>query len=370
VTSAIAHSIIGTNQAAENDNFTLTIPEKIAANKIQSIYIPNDNNVDHLVDNLDEALAAADKHYLSLHRAAVPKDLLARAKDSTLLRYTLEDWALIFLFWTGMSYSPAWMYPLWALLIGGRIHSFGVILHDATHKSIHAKSWQLRLVEIFAGYTMASTLNAMRYHHIRHHRDSGMPNDPYFKPTVQSSRWIFMLIWARHLLLMPLWIVRGYYGSLAYFFPTMRNSYARVFLQEKSGEDLTQQKELIDCAKAEFGQAFFHTLIFIFTYFNPEMALFYYFIPGTVAGLLGGHRVLVEHNYLPTMDRNIETIIKTTVDHNLDAWGRLFWAPRNIGYHIVHHIHPQVALENLPKLRRWYIENHPELYPLPYNNAL
>jgi fatty acid desaturase len=29
--------------------------------------------------------------------------------------------------------------------------------------------------------------------------------------------------------------------------------------------------------------------------------------------------------------------------------------PRNIGYHVVHHLYPQAALETLPQLHAWYL---------------
>lgn len=317
----------------------------------------------HLVDNLESALQAAGSGLEKLDRRSVPSTLLGRANNNRLVRYTLEDWGWILLCWAAMWYGPTWLYPLWALLIAGRIHSFGVILHDAAHQSIRHKSWQIRFVEIFAGYPMASTLNAMRYHHIRHHRDSGMPTDPYFKPTVAGRPAIFLLIWLRHLLLIPLWMIRGPYGLLALAFPRMRNSYARVFLQEKSGEDLTHQRELIDCCKAEFGQVLAHTALLMLALHDPQLVLFFYLIPALVAALLAGYRVLVEHNYNPVTDRRMETIMHTTVDHNLHPLGRLLFAPRNIGFHIVHHLHPQVALEHLPKLRAWYMAKHPEVYP-------
>ncbi|QKE63609.1 fatty acid desaturase [Aquipseudomonas campi] len=317
----------------------------------------------HLVDDLETALLAAGSQRQNLDRKNVPSELLGRANNTRLVWFTLVDWAWIAAFWVGMTYAPTWTYPLWVVLIAGRIHSFGVILHDAAHQSIKRKSWQIRIVEIFAGYPMASTLNAMRYHHIRHHRDSGMAADPYFKPKVAGRPLIFFLIWLRHILLVPLWMIRGPYGLLAYLIPGMRNSYARVFLQDKSGEDLTHLRELIDCCKAELGQVVVHAGLFTFAYFRPEEALFYYFIPAIVAALFAGHRVLVEHNYTPVTDRRMETIMRTTVDHNMNWLGRIFLAPRNIGFHIAHHLHPQVALENLPKLRQWYLHNHPEVYP-------
>jgi fatty acid desaturase len=34
-------------------------------------------------------------------------------------------------------------------------------------------------------------------------------------------------------------------------------------------------------------------------------------------------------------------------------------APRNGGYHLVHHLHPRAAYHRLPLLHRWYAEHHP-----------
>ena len=341
----------------------------MTASSDQVIAQPVEKDPDHLVDDLDRALGRANSGFDDLKRADVPKELLGRVNDTNLVRYTLTDWFWIGIFWVGMTLSSPVFYPVWVLLIAGRIHSFGVILHDAAHKNINSKNWKIRFVEIFAGYPMASTLNAMRYHHIRHHRDSGMANDPYFKPSLENSRIAFWAIWARHILLMPFWMIRGFYGTAAFFFPRLRNSYARIFLQLKSKEDVSRQKELIDCARAEIGQACVHSSILVVTAIYPATVVFYYFIPGLVAGLLGGYRVLTEHNYIRASDRSLKTIFETTVDHNLGPLGRLFWAPRNIGYHIVHHLHPQVALENLPALRSWYLDNYPDKYPRPYANG-
>ena len=58
----------------------------------------------------------------------------------------------------------------------------------------------------------------------------------------------------------------------------------------------------------------------------------------------------------------METIIATTRDNHLKGVLRFFLAPKNIGYHIVHHLHPQVAWYKLPQLREWYLENRKEIY--------
>jgi fatty acid desaturase len=323
---------------------------------------------EHLVLDLDQALEAAGEQ-AAFSRSLVPQELLGKPKIARLLGYAAMDWALILLGWGLMARSPYWLYPLWTVLIAGRFHAFGVILHDLAHMPLRGKSAGVRAVEVLTGYPIATTLNAMRYHHLRHHRDSGMPSDPYFKPSVRGRPAIFLLIWLRHLLLVPVWTLRGPYGLLAVVFPKMRTSYARVFLQDRSGKDLTNDPEVLACARAELGQVIFHAGLFAFTAMHPQTALYFYFIPVTVTGLFAGYRVLREHDYVPTTDRTIETILGTTVDHNLGPLGRVFFAPRNIGYHIVHHLHPQVALENLPLLRAWYVARYRDRYPAPFGHA-
>ena len=298
-------------------------------------------------------------------RKAVPKALLKRQTMPRLIRYALTDWAIIVVCWSLMGLSPGWLYPLFVLVIAGRFHSFGVILHDATHMPLRGKTVGTRIMEALCGYPIATTLNAMRFHHLRHHKDSGMASDPYFKPTVRDSRVMAVLIWLRHLLLVPWWTFRGPFGLACLVAPRLRNFYARAFLQDRSGRDMTHSREIVDCARAELGQVLFHAALIAVACAWPTEVLYYYLIPVTVTGLLAGYRVLREHDYVPTMDRKVKTIMQTTVDHNLGPIGRLFFAPRNIGYHVVHHIHPQVALEHLPALRRWYQERHPELYPAP-----
>ena len=68
----------------------------------------------------------------------------------------------------------------------------------------------------------------MRYHHLRHHRDLGFAGDPYLKEWVGSSRMRFWVMSLRYFLLVPLWVLRGFYGAVAAYVPMLRNSYGRL----------------------------------------------------------------------------------------------------------------------------------------------
>jgi fatty acid desaturase len=221
----------------------------------------------------------------------------------------------------------------------------------------------VRLLEALAGYPLGITIDAMRYHHLRHHRDSSMPTDPYFKRGLEGRPWLWALQWLRGVLLLPFWSIRPTFGLIAAAVPGLRNAYGRAFLQDRSGRDLRSSPEVIACARAEIGQLVFQAVLVAAWIRWPHLVWRGYILPAWVTGLLASYRLLREHTYEPVADRRTETILATTRDHDLGFWHRFFVAPRNIGYHIAHHLHPQVSWDRLPALTAWYRRRYPDLYP-------
>lgn len=301
---------------------------------------------------------------LPITRRHAPGELLQPAFVSGLVRMGLEEWGMIGALWTGLAFAPWWLYAPIAVLLAGRFHALGVILHDAAHMPLRRKTFAIHIVETLCGYPLATTLNAMRYHHLRHHRDSGMPQDPYFKARRQTGLWWFLNT-ARGLVLVPFWTLRAPFGATACLLPGLRNAYARVFLQDRSGEDRRHSREAADCARAEWGQLAAQAAVLAIIMTFPSQALWGYLVPVSLAGILAARRVILEHTHRPAPDRRIGTLIETTCDNHLGLWGALFLAPRNIGFHIVHHIHPQARLQDLPRLREWYRRTYPRSYPSP-----
>jgi len=329
----------------------------------------------HLAQDLERALAAAE-HSVSpcggqnerataathLSRRNVPRELLEAATPAGLVRMALAEWLMIAGLWCAIAATPWWLYPLLVIPLAGRFHALGVVLHDAAHMPLRRKTSAIRVVEVLCGYPIASTLNAMRYHHLRHHRDSGMETDPYYKAGRQNKVWHALNI-LRGLGLVPFWSVRAVVGAVASVAPALRNVYAHVFLQDRTRGDLRDSPELIECARAEWGQLAAQGGVLALAVAFPGPMLSSYIVPVSIAGVLAARRLLNEHAYERVADRRIETIIRTTHDNHLGLLGALVLAPRNIGYHIVHHIHPQVRLGALPRLREWYMRAHPEIYP-------
>ena len=172
----------------------------------------------------------------------------------------------------------------------------------------------------------------------------------------------FWLISLRYFVLLPFWVLRGLYGSMAAYIPALRNSYGRLFLQDRSGANLTNSPEVILCAREDRWQLLFHAFVLIPATAYAHWFLAFYAIPAVLAGYLAGYRLLVELIQEPNQDRSFLTTIRSTRDHHLGLTGWLLFAPHNVGYHRVHHLHSQAALKNLPKLSNWYAEHHSEIY--------
>ena len=285
---------------------------------------------------------------------SVPEELVQPANPPDLLWVALLDWAVIVGAMVLAQFAPRYWYPLWLALIAGRLHALGVVLHDVVHMPPAQKSWTIRAIEILAGYPIGTTVEAMRYHHLRHHRDLGLDNDPYLKTWVGESRLRFWIMSLRYFFLVPLWVLRGVLGAVAAYSSPLRGIYGRIFLQDRSGEDLTHSRELLGCAREDRWQTLFYAGVAALVVLRPGWMMAYYLLPLVLAGYLAGVRLLFEHVQQPSPERSRRTIVRFTRNHHLGWRGKLLLTPHNVGYHLVHHLHPQAAFRNLPKIQEWY----------------
>jgi fatty acid desaturase len=292
-------------------------------------------------------------------RGDVPPALLAPPKWNRLLRAALGDWFVIAACWLAMAQGTALLLPLWVIVVAGRLHALGVVLHDACHMRQQAPTAASRVLEWLAGYPIATTLPAMRYHHLRHHRHSGMHLDPYFKAGASSRLGPALAGRLRGLIMPVAWIVRAYVGCVALAVPRLRNFYGRVFLGERSDADLRNHREILRCLRAEPMQALFFLALLPLAVAAPGAVAVGYAVPLLLAGLCNANRVIAEHVHVPVADRSPAMIVATTHTHDWGWMGRLLLYPRNIGFHVAHHLHPTAAMDCLPALHAWYREHEP-----------
>jgi fatty acid desaturase len=299
-----------------------------------------------------------------------PRALLVPQTTRYLIVQACLDWVIIGLCWAALASLPMWTWPVWMLIIGGRVHGLGVVLHDATHMPMRRKTWDFHVIEWLAGHPSCSTVSASRYHHLRHHRTTCTAADPYFiggllnnKRTLSRQRVMYVVFWMRFVILVPFWSLRGYFGTLALLRPGLRNAYARYFLQDRAEVDHTDSPEILGCLRAEVGQAISHSLVYAFALYSPGAFLIAFAIPWTIGGLACGYRLLMEHRYVEQEACTLSSTIATTRDHHVPVLGELLLGPRGISYHLTHHLHPTVGYQHLAAVAAWYRINHPDEFP-------
>lgn len=298
------------------------------------------------------------RELLSFKRSDVPKELLRGPDLLQIALHTAVDWAIILSCVYLIFNTDAILYPIWLILIAGRMHAFGVLIHDLSHLNPKKKPIRFRVLEVLLGYPIGTTINAMAYHHLRHHRDTLMNSDPYYKINKKcSTPKRLILTIGKGSIFVLFWVTRSFIGTLAYYYPKMRTNYARLFLQDVSGKDLTNHEEVIRCCKEDRYMAAFQLGV-LASALTIMPSLFYtYYMAWPVAGIFCIYRLLIEHVYDVVEDRSVYTMIESTFDHHTSLLDQILIGPRNIGYHCMHHIHPQVGFHHLPALQEWYLAN-------------
>lgn len=281
----------------------------------------------------------------------------APAQPWRLVRYACVDWPVIVACWLAMSrIAHPLVYVAGVLLIAGRLQALGVILHDACHLPSRRRTVALVLVEALAGWPIGSTVAAMRYHHLRHHRAVCTPEDPYLHRLAAHGGWVKRAMMVRGALLPIWWPLRALMAPLALVWPAFRPWYARGFMQDRSKHDLRRHPEVLACIRADLPHcaAYLLAIAAVLVWHLPFFT--YYGLPWIVGGIMNANRVLIEHDHVESGERTQEAVWAMTHTWHYGWAGKLILFPRNIGFHQVHHVYPALALEHLPAVHRFLLD--------------
>ena len=272
------------------------------------------------------------------------------AEPRTLIAWALFDWMVIALGWLLIVASASTVVAAaGVVIVASRLHALGVILHDACHwRGKKTAAWWA--VEALAGWPIASTIEAMRYHHLRHHRDAGMRTDPYRHPLLERGHWARVLLSLRGALLPFWWTLRAFVAPWALLVPSLRTFYGRAFLQDRSGRDLRHEPELLSCARADLVQVAAHCAAGAAIVVLELPFLSCYLLPWMLGGIMNAHRVIIEHAPAENHDRTLATILATTRNHDAGRLVNALLYPHHIGLHQAHHVAPTAAFVHLPEV--------------------
>ena len=282
-------------------------------------------------------------------RATQWRELLSREEIADLLRprdslswWSLGfDWGVVFL---AMGVVYRWPNPLTVVLalflIGARQLGLGVLMHEASHRSLFAdrgvNDWAGNWL---AGYPIWSNLAAYREYHLQHHSKTWTADDPDlnlvapFPITTASLR--------RKLL-------RDLSGRTGLKF-------ARFAAQRDFGDGPWRERVRNAWAKPALRGVLLSNLVLfaiVSFLFHPALYLLWVGAWLTTYTLVTRIRSIAEHAMAPDPGDPL----RNTRTTRAAWWERLLVAPNRVNYHLEHHLLMTVPHYNLPRMHRMLAE--------------
>jgi fatty acid desaturase len=240
-------------------------------------------------------------------------------------------------FWHPLLYVPIVMF------IGARQHALAVLNHDAAHyRLLPNKQWNDWIAEPLLAWPILLSTRWFRTHHNSHHRYIGTEKD--------GNRKLYQTHTSN--------------GELVEFwsFPKSPLAVAGMLLFDLLGGlgilyVLRTIKRSLSLGDWRFSliQGIYYSIIsaIIVFYHAEKLVLLYWFVPLCSWFILVNHlRIIADHSAIAN-NHPVYQLTRTTKPSWLDL---VFVVPRNISYHIEHHLYPTVPFYRLPQLHARLVE--------------
>ncbi|MGB3502817.1 MAG: fatty acid desaturase family protein [Mesorhizobium sp.] len=253
----------------------------------------------------------------------------------------IGDWALIVIAIAVAEYTDSWwVYVPAIMVIGGRQHAFGVLLHEFAHfRFISNKNVSEWIADLFLAWPLLTTLEGYRRNHLGHHRYLNTEDDPDWKAKLGSIEFTFP-----HEMRFALFNLIGYFLLIS----TARD-FKKLYTRLSKEERAAPRYRMIRLA-------YYLAIFGAVTYFGvwTEFAL-YWMVPYFTFFFMFMYIRSVSDHFGPTMNYEDELQSTRTVMPNFGE--AFFFSPHNINYHIEHHLYASVPFYNLPELQRLLLQN-------------
>lgn len=236
--------------------------------------------------------------------------------------------------WLAETFRHPLLYVLTVLWIGGRQHALAVLAHEGAHYRLAGKG-RLNdvLSEVLCAWPVFLTTRFYRLHHFAHHRQLNTNEDPDWVRK-QTEEWRF---------------------------PKSRGALARILAREVLALNTPSMLLMVLALSGAFAKERSRS----FWRYQLLRLAWCLAVGAAVAGLGLGREVLLywvvpwltwfafalrlrsiaEHFAIE--NDHVYTATRTTLPTLLE---RLFLIPKNVGYHLEHHLYPSVPFYALPRL--------------------
>jgi fatty acid desaturase len=236
------------------------------------------------------------------------------------------------------------LYVVTVVVIASRQHALMVLTHDGIHKrlsrSLWMNDWCTRLT---AAFPVFISLAKWRFIHLYHHQYTHTADDPdraiYARYPLASKKW-------RLLLLRDLCGV-NILSTLKYFvdIPFITTDFNRQFLGE------AREAQYRQIADMRAFVVFWSVMFIVGLSYGGSKAVWlfvlYWLVPYcTCTQVCFRIRGAIEHGNVP----DPQNPYQQTRTYFLSPVLGFFFAPKQVNYHLEHHLYPSVPFYNLPRL--------------------
>ena len=278
--------------------------------------------------------------------------VLSRVNSGLSIYHLLEIWGVIaFSIYSSMKLGPLlsgvsgfFVYLLAITVIASRQHALMVMTHEGIHKRLARRLWfNDWLARFAAGFPVFISLSKWRFIHLYHHQYTHTENDPdraIFARYPLESRKFFRLL-LRDLSGLNVLSTLRYFIDL----PFGMKDFNRRFLGEARERQYRQSSDM-------FLFVIFWSVVILgglWFWGNTTAVLFtlYWLVPYcTLTQVFFRIRGAIEHGNVPD-PQNLYQQTRTYLIHPVLSF---FFAPKQVNYHLEHHLYPSVPFYNLPLL--------------------
>ncbi len=230
------------------------------------------------------------------------------------------------------------------VVIAARQHALMVLVHEAIHKRISRTGWvNDALPRVAAAFPVFISLSKWRFIHLYHHQYTHTKDDPdraiYARYPLGSGPFLRLL--ARDVSGLNVISTLKYFIDL----PFVTRAFNRKFLgEERAG----RYRQIADMGLFSiFWAAVLSAGFVLWGWEFGKYLVLYWLVPYcTVTQVFFRIRGAIEHGNVP----DPENAYQQTRTYFMPAVLRFFFAPKQVNYHLEHHLYPSVPFYNLPRL--------------------
>jgi fatty acid desaturase len=279
---------------------------------------------------------------------------LSRVQIATSLYHLVEIWLVIFLavyasaiWWPLLSgVSGGCAYAAAVVIIASRQHALMVLTHEGVHKRLSRTLWvNDGLARFVASVPVFISLAKWRFIHLYHHQYTHAADDPdraiYARYPLASRKFFRLLL--RDLCGLNVLSTLKYFIDI----PLVTAKFNRRFLGEERN---AQYRQIADMRQF----ALFWLVVLgggIFVGRMSFVSLFgcYWLVPYcTLTQVFFRIRGAIEHGNVP----DPHNPYRQTRTYLINPILAFFFSPKQVNYHLEHHLYPSVPFYNLPRLHQ------------------